>query len=105
MQIMMERGSEKWGAPGLNLIRGDCVHLYRNTDKTHKTPSIGWKEVSGSKSTDWFGSEFSSTFYHVHSYAVVPNDATVVIGTYDYYGKKIPTFLAKNKILSASIPS
>lgn len=100
MQIMMERGSENGEHLGLNLIRGDCVHLTEITDKTHKTPSIGWKEVS-SKNTDWFGSKFSSTFYHVHSYAVVPNDATVVIGTYDYYGKKIPTFLAKNKIFGA----
>lgn len=97
LQVMMDQGFENGEYIGLDLIKGKCLHLKDLTDRSNKTPSIGWKKVSR-ENTDWFESDFMSTFYHVHSYAIMPEDDSVIKSTYEFHGWEIPAFINKDNI-------
>lgn len=80
MQLLFESSTEIKFTKGLNLLKGNVVHLQSLDEKTIKTseqikvPNIGWNNISllkFEKSIDLLNSEiFSSEYYFVHSYGV-----------------------------------
>ena len=76
MQVLFDR-SEEDGAPCLGLIPG----VVRRLEGTPRLPHIGWNDVDGSHP---LFSGTDHTFYFVHSFAPVPDDADTIIGLTDY---------------------
>jgi glutamine amidotransferase len=82
MQLAFERSTEQGGTQGLGVIAGEV----RPLNHGHlKLPHIGWNEVSfnsGSSFTE--GLPERCAFYHVHSFAPVPDEREDILGTACY---------------------
>ena len=82
MQLLFERSEELGGDEGIGLLPG----VVRALDAPGlKVPQIGWNEVA------WMGRPALAAglpdpcaFYHVHSFAAVPDEAGDVVGTATY---------------------
>jgi len=82
MQLLFERSAEHGGATGLGLIPGEVVRL---DALGAKLPHIGWSPVNWSRdSALTTGLSQGASFYHVHSYVVLPSDPNVVAGSSEY---------------------
>ncbi len=79
LQLFFEH-SEEDGTDALGLIEGRVGKL----ENAPLLPHIGWNDVALSADPIFAGIEPGSTFYFVHSYAVVPEDPSVVIATTEY---------------------
>lgn len=83
LQLLFDGSEESPGVVGLGLIPGTVRRL--RTDR--KVPHIGWSEVhwrEGSALAPHDGGPADRTYYFVHSYACVPDDAGDVLGTADH---------------------
>jgi len=87
MQALFESSAEAPGAAGLGVFEGTVDLLAPGDDPDEpgrrlKVPHMGWNEVDGAHpllpERDWF--------YFVHSYACVPADPSIVVGTAQYGG-------------------
>lgn len=72
--------SEEDGTDALGLIGGRVSSL----ENAPLLPHIGWNDVSFKPDPLFAGVPQDATFYFVHSYAVVPDDASVVVAETDY---------------------
>jgi imidazole glycerol phosphate synthase glutamine amidotransferase subunit len=79
LQLFFEH-SEEDGTDALGLIKGRVSKL----ENAPLLPHIGWNDVALSADPVFSDIAPGSTFYFVHSYAVVPDDPGVVIATTDY---------------------
>jgi glutamine amidotransferase len=79
LQLFFEH-SEEDGTDALGLIPGRVTRL----EETPLLPHIGWNDVSFKTDPLFAGIPRDATFYFVHSFAVVPEDDSVVIATTDY---------------------
>jgi glutamine amidotransferase len=80
MQLLFERSSEFEGATGLGLLPGEVTPL-----RAPKLPHIGWNRVRFERSsalTEGLGE--AAAFYHVHSFACRPAEASDVVGRGEY---------------------
>lgn len=68
MQILFDRSAEGGGVDGLGIVSGDVSRLPSGVT----VPHIGWNEVGGDGT--------NSYFYFDHSYAVYPQDHSIVSG-------------------------
>ena len=75
MQLLFEESEESPGVPGLGVLAGSV----RRIPTDEKLPSIGWRRVFWADEP-----EREDAFYFVHSYACVPDDPAVVLGTAVY---------------------
>ncbi len=81
MQLLATVGLEDGEWAGLDLVPGQC----RRIEADVKVPHIGWNTVDYPRASRLFaGVPEGSAFYFVHSYHLVPDDPTVVIGTTTY---------------------
>jgi imidazole glycerol phosphate synthase glutamine amidotransferase subunit len=86
LQLLFDASQESPGVAGLGLIPGDV----RRLQTSRKLPQIGWNRVTWHGASALVPAESdasASTYYFVHSYAVVPADPTHVLGTVDYGGQ------------------
>src|SRR5256884_1116441 len=82
MQLAFERSSEHGGAPRLGIIPGEVRELRADG---LKLPHIGWSEVSVRGSSPLIeGLPERCAFYHVHSFAVMPERAENVLAVAEY---------------------
>ncbi len=72
--------SEEDGTDALGLIEGRVGVL----ESAPLLPHIGWNDVAFSPDPLFAGVPQRATFYFVHSFAVIPEDPSVVIATTDY---------------------
>jgi glutamine amidotransferase len=82
LQLFFERSTELGGAAGLGVIPGEVRQL---DTAGARLPHIGWNVVrfeAPSPLTENLPAE--SAFYHVHSFAPVPDDPHDVLGTSEY---------------------
>jgi glutamine amidotransferase len=82
MQLLFESSTELGGAEGLGLLAGAVEPL---DAPGLKVPQIGWNEVAwrpGSALAAGLGER--AAMYHVHSYAVKPENPDVIAGTASY---------------------
>jgi glutamine amidotransferase len=86
MQLAFDASTELGGAAGLGIIAGEVRRLQADGQKL---PHIGWSEVRfrAPDSPLLAGVPASCPFYHVHSFAPVPERETDVLGMADYGGR------------------
>lgn len=81
MQLLVTLGLEDGEWQGLGLVPGVCDRLPAGV----KVPHIGWNTVDYPVPSPLFeGIPEGSAFYFVHSYRVVPEDLSAVIGSTTY---------------------
>jgi len=103
-QMLFDR-SEEGDTAGLGLFAGEVVR-FRDEDMREpdgrrlKVPHMGWNRVRQTlKHRLWEGIADGSWFYFVHSYYVVPRDASLVAGTSDY-GHSFTCVVARDNIFA-----
>ncbi len=79
LQLFFEH-SEEDGTDALGLIKGKVTSL----PDAPLLPHIGWNDVSFEPDPLFAGVASDAPFYFVHSYAVVPDDESVVIARTEY---------------------
>ncbi len=80
LQLFFTSSEEHGGSPCLGLING----AVRPLEETPLLPHIGWNDVASDGHPIFDGIPGGTPFYFVHSYAPVPADGSLVIGTADY---------------------
>lgn len=88
LQVLLAWSEENEGTPLLGLIPGRVVRFPSGMEVGGlplKIPHMGWNRVAQHKPHPlWRDIPDGSRFYFVHSYFVVPEDATLVAGRTDY---------------------
>lgn len=92
LQSLMDHSDEDGGVRCLGGVPGNTVRLAPDatdpdTGLKLKIPHMGWNAVHWTRAHPVIGDlGAGERFYFVHSYVVVPDDPTVVIGRTDYGG-------------------
>ena len=96
MQLLFESSTEHEGASGLGILPGSVTRL-----ESPRLPHIGWNLVTferNSALTEGLGD--AAAFYHVHSFACRPSDATDVVGTSEY-GERFASVVERGNVMAA----
>ena len=98
MQLLFESSEEHEGESGLGLLPGRVVKL--DADGL-KLPHIGWNMVRWTRRSPLIdGLPDEAAFYHVHSFAPVPDDESLVLGVGEY-GKPFVSFVEQGNVFGA----
>lgn len=96
MQLLC-RNSEEGSDPGLGLIEAEVKKFRFTADKKLKVPHMGWNDVRPVSHNPLIPlTDEEQRFYFVHSYRVVPDDPSIVIGTTNYGGEFCAAFQKDN---------
>ena len=96
MQLLFESSTEHEGAAGLGILPGTVTRL-----DSPRLPHIGWNLVTFEReSTLTEGLGEAAAFYHVHSFACRPSDATDVVGT-SSYGERFASVVERGNVMAA----
>jgi glutamine amidotransferase len=96
MQLLFESSTEHEGAAGLGILPGTVTRL-----ESPRLPHIGWNLVNFERpSTLTEGLGDAAAFYHVHSFACRPADATDVVGTSEY-GERFVSVVERDNVMAA----
>jgi imidazole glycerol-phosphate synthase subunit HisH len=96
MQLLFESSTEHEGAPGLGILPGAVTKL-----QSPRLPHIGWNLVTferDSALTEGLGE--AAAFYHVHSFACRPADATDIVGTSEY-GERFVSIVERDNVMAS----
>jgi imidazole glycerol-phosphate synthase subunit HisH len=96
MQLLFESSTEHEGASGLGILPGTVTRLV-----SPRLPHIGWNLVTferPSALTEGLGD--AAAFYHVHSFACRPADATDLVGTSEY-GERFASIVERGNVMAA----
>lgn len=97
LQVLLGSSEENHGVQLLGLLPGE---VRRFTDTRLKVPHLGWNEARPDKAHSlWQGISPQSRFYFVHSYFVVPDDASLVAATTSY-GQDFASALARDNLFA-----
>jgi glutamine amidotransferase len=85
LQLLFDRGYEDGAHEGLGILPGEVVRF--DVPAEFKVPHMGWNQVTFRHRPPIFdGIDDGTHFYFVHSYYVVPSDASVIATETDYAG-------------------
>ncbi len=104
MQVLLRRSEENGGTELLGLFDGE-VRRFDNLPLGDnglplKIPHMGWSQVRQEQEHPlWNGIDDSSRFYFVHSYRVMPEDASLVAATTDY-GVRFTCAIARDNVFA-----
>jgi len=94
MQLIMSQSEEFGHNLGLDLLPGTVELLHPGDESSIKIPHIGWNELHAPRwhadgAQKWNdsllgGNSLGSSMYFVHSYAVVPDDASMTVAVTRY---------------------
>lgn len=102
-QLLMESSAESPDTNGFAIFKGTCKRFSEAITRESpplKIPHMGWSEVAQSQSHRlWQGIDNNARFYFVHSYYLVPTDASIVVGQCKY-GHVFASALAKDNIFT-----
>ena len=77
LQLLFDRSFEDGQYAGLGIIPGEVVRF--DVPREYKVPHIGWNQVEfQSRPPIYAGIDEGAHFYFVHSYYVVPRDASII---------------------------
>jgi glutamine amidotransferase len=96
MQLLFESSTEHEGAAGLGILPGEVTRLV-----SPRLPHIGWNLVTferDSALTEGLGE--AAAFYHVHSFACRPSDATDIVGSSEY-GERFASIVERGNVMAA----
>jgi len=94
MQLAFDSSTELGGAAGLGIIDGEVRALAAGS---LKLPHIGWNVAEPAAGSPWLPAP--QHFYFVHSYAVVPRDASLVAATTEY-GPRFVSAIARGNLFA-----
>ena len=95
-QLLFERSAEHEGAEGLGLLPGEVTAL-----RAPKLPHIGWNRVAFARdSALTAGLGEAAAFYHVHSFACRPAEASDVVG-WGEYGERFASIVERGNVYGA----
>jgi imidazole glycerol-phosphate synthase subunit HisH len=98
MQLLFDASVEHEGERGIGLLPG---RIERLDAPGLKLPHIGWNSVSWTRPSPLVeGLPDPAAFYHVHSFAPVPDDEDVVLGRGDYGGPFV-SFVERGNVAGA----
>jgi glutamine amidotransferase len=80
-QLLFESSEESPGVSGLGVLPGTVI---RFSDAGRKVPHMGWNSLSDLKGPLFQGLPEETSFYFVHSFFPVPEDAAITSSTCDY---------------------
>ncbi len=95
MQLLFESSEEFGRHKGLGLIKGRVVR-FKNIEKTHKIPHMGWNKMFFTKKAPLFKGLNNPYLYFVHSYHVVCDDEFVIGKT--IYGYEFVSAVNKDNL-------
>ena len=96
LQVLFTESEEFGSSRGFNIFKGKVVRFRVDL----KVPHMGWNTVKLQNNPPLFqGIMDESFFYFVHSYYVVPEDASIVAGTTDY-GVTFTSMIWKDNIFA-----
>lgn len=86
LQLLFDEAEENGPTKGLGIFRGKVPRFhFSDENKILKIPHMGWNQVTYSHSNPLLKDIASGTeFYFVHSYHVVPADASLIAATTSY---------------------
>jgi glutamine amidotransferase len=96
MQLLFEASDEHEGAAGLGILPGSVTRL-----QSPRLPHIGWNLVTFEREsalTEGLGE--AAAFYHVHSFACRPADATDIVGSSEY-GERFASIVERGNVMGA----
>jgi len=83
LQMLFDVSHENGRHEGLGVLRGEVLRF--DLPQDYSVPHMGWNQVDFAKRPPLLeGMDPGTYFYFVHSYYVVPQDASVVATTTDY---------------------
>ena len=102
LQMLFDH-SEEGDAAGLGILPGQVKRfagdLMGADGQRLKVPHMGWNQVAQKPHALWSGIADQAFFYFVHSYHVVPNDPTLIVGQTEY-GVPFTTAVARNNVFA-----
>lgn len=85
LQLLFDTSYEDGRHEGLGVVAGEVARF--NVPREYKVPHMGWNQVNFRRRPPIFaGIDDGAHFYFVHSYYVVPRDASVIATETDYAG-------------------
>lgn len=103
LQLLFEEGIEFGTHKGLGVIKGKVIRFPAGMEfdgADLKVPHMGWNNIRMEKPSPLLaGIPDKSFFYFVHSYYVVPEDASVALTTTDY-GITFTSSIARDNIVA-----
>lgn len=90
MQLLASRSLEFGDHAGLDLIPGTVEPLAADPVHGARVPNVGWRELQGADEAGWA--------YFVHSYALRPRDATVVVATTRHGDVDVPAIVHHGRV-------
>jgi glutamine amidotransferase len=98
MQLLFESSEEHEGERGLGLLPGRVTKL---DTAGLNLPHIGWNMVRWTRRSPLVdGLPDEAAFYHVHSFAPVPEDDSIVLGRGEY-GTPFVSFVERDNVFGA----
>jgi glutamine amidotransferase len=105
LQALFRSSEEAPGSVGLDVLEGTVVKLRGGADASTgaplKIPHIGWNEARATGDNRGLLAPGTPLhFYFVHSYVVVPRDASVIASTTDY-GESFVSAIAYGNVFAS----
>ena len=95
LQLLFQKSYEDGEHEGLGIVAGEVV---RFRTRTLKVPHIGWNTLEMTPGVGLFaGIPDGSAVYFVHSYYVVPSDASVIAARTEY-GERFTSAIATDNV-------
>jgi len=101
MQLLADSSEEFGEHEGLGVLPGRVTRLIPGGG-AERVPNIGWcDQTTSSAATLFRGMPVEASFYFVHSYHLVCDDARDVVGTIGFGGRTVTTAVERGQIFGA----
>lgn len=99
MQLLATNGEEYGNNKGLNWIKGTVQRI--ESKNNIRIPHIGWNDVNfidknRDKNSIYKSLKDSQVFYFVNSYVLIPNDKSIISGTFTYENEYVASIELDN---------
>ncbi|MDR5587658.1 MULTISPECIES: imidazole glycerol phosphate synthase subunit HisH [Clostridium] len=102
MQLLFEKGFERYEEEGLGLLKGNIVKLKEDKNNNVKIPHIGWNNLIYNKKDELCKCVEEGDFvYYVHSYCAQGYDEEDLIAYSEYGINEIPGIVRHKNIIGA----
>lgn len=95
MQALFEESEEFGNSKGLGILKGKVVRF----KKAKTIPHVGWNKVTF-VGEDNYPRLHNAEFYFVHSYYVIPEDKSIILGETEYEGEKFTSMIKKDNLFA-----
>ncbi|WVN42134.1 imidazole glycerol phosphate synthase subunit HisH [beta proteobacterium MWH-UniP1] len=91
------RCSEEGVIPGLGFVNADVKKFRFSNQQNYNIPHMGWNVVESARANPLLPFQTGEhRYYFVHSYRVLPDDPTIIVGHTDYGGRFCAAFQQGN---------